>query len=321
MDNERKIQDLTIQLDRAMEQIMTLEKRRTELEAKIALHVSPNPLDLTVKEQLRALRRLVPSFAIRELEHKKKKNARTGKWEKIPYVSHDFVRYALDTIFGAQNWSVILGEHEAKNVASGELIIIVPATMTVRFADGTTATRSDIGISPVRMSVDAKEEGDTDLKQTHTDAYTTAIKSAATDAWKGCARDFGNTFSPMQDRVLEGSVMAAEFEKNLQMAFGREMPERKSLKEGRDLLRGNGSNDIAPKIEQPLVDTSTQSNGLPTGGMAFMKWQDKLSITVADVTKALGMTLQAWLAEDANRTHELAAQAVLDYIDATAEKA
>lgn len=250
---------------------------------QMIIHTSPNPLDLEVKEQLRAIRRLVPEWAQREA-----RGVAGGK----KFVSHDWVRYALDTIFGAQNWSVTLGSHEAKKIENGEMIIITPATLTVRFADGTQATRADIGVAVVRTP-----RGSDDLAETNTDAYVTAVKASATSAWKGCARDLGNTFSPIQDEMLQASILRAQFEQNIRMAFD-ETPSPK-------LDHYNGSEEIS----------EPHAGKLPTHSGEWLGWKQQENISVGMVKSALdGQTGKEWVGTGEG-TWEEAAEKVLAYLE------
>lgn len=255
------------------------------------LHHSPNPLSLEVVQQLRAIRQLVPPWALRESQY-----VAGGK----PFVSHDWVRYALDTIFGAQNWSVGLGEHEAKKVENGEMIIVISGSITVRWADGTESTRSDIGVAAIRMERDAKDRNETDLRSTKTDAYITALKAAATSAWKGCARDLGNVFSPIQDSRLQGDIMNATFEGTIKRMFDETpLVERKKQK----------------KIEKP------RGNGeLPTHSGEWIGWKQEENISVGMVKSALGgQTGKEWVTTGKG-TWEEAAEKVLAYLGKRTEE-
>ena len=124
-----------------------------------------------------------------------------------PFVPHEYVVQALDTVFGPHQWSFQIGDITAKELPNSELLVYVPGTLSVIFADGTEATRFDVGIAPIRRKKDMA-----DLVATPTENYETAFKAAVTDALKGCAGDLGCCFRPMLSAEMEAAVMKGYFD-------------------------------------------------------------------------------------------------------------
>ncbi|MBP7689682.1 MAG: hypothetical protein KA765_17325 [Thermoflexales bacterium] len=123
------------------------------------------------------------------------------------YTPHEYVTECLDLIFGPQYWSFVIGSVTAETLPSGEMLVYVPGTLSVTFADGTIATRYDIGIAPIRFKKDK-----TDLIATPAENYETAFKAAVTDALKGCAGDLGCCFRPMLSQEMEAAVVKGYFD-------------------------------------------------------------------------------------------------------------
>jgi hypothetical protein len=156
------------------------------------------PLTLTMDEQLHVLNRwLVPEWAI-----KKDKKVAHGK----PFVFHEYTRIMLDKVFGADAWSFTGGPLQSLSLANGDQLIYVAGRMTIRFADGSIVTRSDVGVGLVQARMSSP-----DLSDQKTDIFETGYKSATTDAIKGCAADLGRCFRPMQDGAMAAAVLDGRF--------------------------------------------------------------------------------------------------------------
>ena len=123
------------------------------------------------------------------------------------YTPHEFVTECLDVIFTPPQWSFVVGDVTAEALPSGEMIVYVPGTLTVTFADGTAATRYDIGVAPIRRKKD-----EATLIKTPAENYETAFKAAVTDALKGCAGDLGCCFRPMLSQEMEAAVVKGFFD-------------------------------------------------------------------------------------------------------------
>ena len=124
-----------------------------------------------------------------------------------PYTAHEYVTECLDVVFTPPQWSFVIGDVAVETLPSGELLVYVPGTLTVTFADGSSVTRYDIGIAPIRFKQDK-----TDLVATPTENYETAFKAAVTDALKGCAGDLGCCFRPMLSKEMEAAVVKGFFD-------------------------------------------------------------------------------------------------------------
>jgi len=123
------------------------------------------------------------------------------------YTPHEYVTECLDVIFTPPQWSFSIGDVNVETLPRGELLVYVPGTLTVTFADGTQATRYDIGIAPIRFKKD-----EVTLVKTPTENYETAFKAAVTDALKGCAGDLGCCFRPMLSQEMEAAVVKGFFD-------------------------------------------------------------------------------------------------------------
>ena len=160
---------------------------------------------LTLDEQLKMLKHLVPEWAVQtdsKVAH--------GK----PWVPHEFVTHMLDTIFSPDGWSFEMGAIKPLTLPNNDQLIYVPGKMTVTFADGTIAIRSDIGIGLVQARIDSD-----DLSDLGSDSFETGYKSATTDAIKGCAADLGRCFRPMQNANMAGAITNGRFESELRAVF------------------------------------------------------------------------------------------------------
>ncbi len=92
---------------------------------------------LTLEEQVKMLKRLVPEWAVQQ-----DKRVAHGK----PWVPHEYVTHLLDTVFGPDGWSFEVGAIKPITLPNHDQLIYVPGKMTVKFADGSVVTRSDVGI-------------------------------------------------------------------------------------------------------------------------------------------------------------------------------
>ncbi len=160
--------------------------------------VNMNDVQLTMDEQLTVLNTwLVPEWAI-----KKDKKVAHGR----PFVWHEYTRIMLDKVFGPDAWSFVGGSIQSLSLANGDQLVYVAGRMNIRFADGTTVVRSDVGVGLVQSKVDSP-----DLSNQKTDVFETGYKSATTDAIKGCAADLGRCFRPMQDGAMAAAVINGRF--------------------------------------------------------------------------------------------------------------
>jgi len=173
----------------------------------------------TKAAQVAYLKRLVPNWAVQ-----RDANVAQGK----PYVPHEFVAQMLDVVFGPHRWSFVIKSVTPTDLPNGEMLVYVAGQLTARFADGSTArpssprselaevgsaaTRSDVGIAPVRLKKNAE-----DLRATPTENFETAFKAAATDALKGCAGDLGRCFRPMLSEAVQNAIARGFFENELKM--------------------------------------------------------------------------------------------------------
>ena len=170
------------------------------------------------------------------------------------YTPHEFVTECLDLIFGPQYWSFVIGSVTAETLPSGEMLVYVPGTLTVTFADGAQATRYDIGIAPIRFKKDRA-----DLIATPAENYETAFKAAVTDALKGCAGDLGCCFRPMLSQEMEAAVVKGYFDNE----FKRLRPvEPGALDKGKRALgRDDGDLTSAPTVSSTPAPVLTFGDG------------------------------------------------------------
>jgi hypothetical protein len=124
-----------------------------------------------------------------------------------PYTAHEYVTECLDVVFTPPHWSFVIGDVSVETLPSGEMLVYVPGTLTVTFAEGSQVTRYDIGIAPIRFKKDRS-----DLIATPTENYETAFKAAVTDALKGCCGDLGCCFRPMLSKEMEAAVVKGFFD-------------------------------------------------------------------------------------------------------------
>jgi hypothetical protein len=166
-------------------------------------------------------------------------------------------------VFGPHQWSFQIGDVTVKELPNGEMLVYVPGTLTAIFADGTKATRFDVGIAPIRRKKDAA-----DLVATPTENYETAFKAAVTDALKGCAGDLGCCFRPMLSEEMEAAVLKGYFDNE----FKRLRPvapdalERGKRALGRDdgdLVDAAGSQPTLPIVPVPAVTPRLFGDGTP----------------------------------------------------------
>ncbi len=154
---------------------------------------------LTLLEQITVLTRwLVPEWAV-------KKDAKVAHGK--PWVFHEFVRLMLDKIFGAAKWAFTGGQFKTLPLANNDHLIYVVGTLSVTFADGAQATRSDVGVGLVQA-----KSGSPDLTDAKPELFETGYKSATTDALKGCAADLGRCFRPMQNGNIAAAVRDGRFD-------------------------------------------------------------------------------------------------------------
>jgi hypothetical protein len=162
-----------------------------------------------------------------------------------PFVPHEYVVQALDTVFGPHHWSFQIGDVTVKELPNSELLVYVPGTLSVIFADGTEATRFDVGISPVRRKKDMA-----DLVATPTENYETAFKAAVTDALKGCAGDLGCCFRPMLSAEMEAAVLKGYFDNE----FKRLRPVAPdALENGKRALGRDDGDLVGAPVPQPAA--------------------------------------------------------------------
>jgi recombination DNA repair RAD52 pathway protein len=162
-------------------------------------------MQLTLDEQLKMMKRLVPEWAIQT-------DSRVAHGK--PYVQHEYVTHMLDTVFGADCWNFEVGAIKPITLPNNDQLIYVPGKMAVRFADGTHVVRSDVGIGLVQAKIDSP-----DLSDLGIDSFETGYKSATTDALKGCAADLGRCFRPMQNPNMASAIANGRFESELQDIF------------------------------------------------------------------------------------------------------
>jgi hypothetical protein len=215
----------------------------------------PFPNSARTKEiQYQHLMMLVPAWAT-----KSDPAIANGK----PYVPHEYVVQALDTVFGPHKWSFQIGDVTVKELPNSEMLVYAPGTLTVIFADGTEATRFDVGIAPIRRKKDAA-----DLVATPTENYETAFKAAVTDALKGCAGDLGCCFRPMLSEEMEAAVLKGFFDNE----FTRLRPvapdaiekgKRALGRDDGDLVGASASQPAMPITPIPTVMLPVFGDGTP----------------------------------------------------------
>ena len=120
-------------------------------------------MQLTLDEQLKMMKRLVPEWAIQT-----DNRVAHGK----PWVPHEYVTHMLDTVFGPDCWSFEVGAIKPITLPNNDQLIYVPGKMTVRFADGSQVVRSDVGIGLVQAKIDSP-----DLSDLGIDSFETGYKS------------------------------------------------------------------------------------------------------------------------------------------------
>ena len=183
--------------------------------------------------------------------------------EGKPFVPHEYVVQALDTVFGPHQWSFEIGDVTVKELPNGEMLVYAPGTLTAIFADGTAAMRFDVGIAPIRRKKDAA-----DLVATPTENYETAFKAAVTDALKGCAGDLGCCFRPMLSEEMEAAVLKGYFDNEFKrlppvapdaIARGK----RALGRDGGDLVGAAGSQPTFPIVPVLAVTPRLFSDGTP----------------------------------------------------------
>jgi recombination DNA repair RAD52 pathway protein len=162
-------------------------------------------MQLTLDEQVKMMKRLVPEWAIQT-----DNRVAHGK----PWVPHEYVTHMLDTVFGPECWSFEVGAIKPITLPNNDQLIYVPGKMTVKFADGAIVTRSDVGIGVVQARIDSPN-----LSDLGADTFETGYKSATTDALKGCAADLGRCFRPMQNPNMASAIANGRFESELQDVF------------------------------------------------------------------------------------------------------
>ena len=82
---------------------------------------------LTLDEQLKMMKRLVPEWAIQT-----DNRVAHGR----PWVAHEYVTHMLDTVFSPECWSFEVGAIKPITLPNNDQLIYVPGRMTARFADG-----------------------------------------------------------------------------------------------------------------------------------------------------------------------------------------
>lgn len=205
-------------------------------------------MKLTKDQQIEALKMLTPEWAIQ-----RSPRIAGGK----PWTAHEYVVHMLDTIFEPDCWDFeITGDMRTVELPGSELLLSVPGKLTIRFADGTVAVRSDVGTGSVHRLKD-----ETDLSKTPVENFETGMKDAVTSALKGCARDLGRIFVPMQSdlvaNLIRRNVFEAELDHLLPALSGEEMQRRLESNKTK-LGRDNGDLTADPENQ---TDTTASKLG------------------------------------------------------------
>ena len=79
---------------------------------------------LTLDEQLKMMKRLVPEWAIQT-------DSRVAHGK--PWVPHEYVTHMLDTVFGPDGWSFEVGTIKPIALPNNDQLIYVPGKMKVKF--------------------------------------------------------------------------------------------------------------------------------------------------------------------------------------------
>ena len=262
----------------------------------------PTLVKLTKEQQLMALKLVVPEYALGE-----KKPGVAGGQDWTP---HEWVMYALDVIFGPDGWSDrIVGSITPMTAPDGEMYIYIPIELTVTFADGTQATRTDVGVGNVRFTRDAKQRGDSDLAATPLDNFSTGYKSAITSGLKGCCRDLGRIFVPLQYTPVANAIKTEMLEREITHLFSQPVPDydpQKILSEGKRLLGrddgdltganpGNGNESSGPEIAALAAhESDSPVPAWPQNKRDFGTWALNMNYTGAEMNHALGESPAEW---------------------------
>ncbi|HLF28195.1 MAG TPA: hypothetical protein VJG32_17840 [Anaerolineae bacterium] len=193
-------------------------------------------MKLTTEQQVEALQKLfTPNWAV-----KRKSGVAGGK----PFTEHEYATGMLDAIFEPSGWSLELtGEYRVEELPNTERLISVPGKLTVTFSDGTQVSRPQIGVAIVRRTKDEKTKTPNPIGATPSDNYKTAYKASVTSLLKGCLRDLGRCFVPMQSADIEGALRRNAFEAEIVQALHLRPitdPEETLLKNKAALGRSDG---------------------------------------------------------------------------------
>lgn len=121
---------------------------------------------------------------------------------KGPYTTGDYVRWQLNRIFGADNWSfTILDGPKIIELNPSNAYAQATCRLTVQFADGQQAMHDDVGVWPLSAGreKDGKEKM---LDDAAPERFETVTKACVTDAVKACAEQLGLCFRPITDKAL-----------------------------------------------------------------------------------------------------------------------
>lgn len=151
------------------------------------------PAGRSLERQYELLWQPVPGWAVQSDQY-----IADGK----PWTPHEYVVQTLDMVFGPQYWSFEISAVVYRELANGEAQVHTTGKLNVTFADGSVATRFDVGIAPIRRKKDQ-----VDLVATPAENFETAFKASVTDALKGCCGDLGNCFRPFLSQDVEAAVL------------------------------------------------------------------------------------------------------------------
>jgi hypothetical protein len=146
---------------------------------------------LTFDEQIAELNSFPPAWAVKTAPGA----------VKGPFTTGDFVTYQLNRIFGHNGWSFEVSRFDTVTLNEVNAYVRVVGRLTVRFADGSTVTKEDVGITPVTAT---KAAGT--LVDTRPEVFETGEKAAVTDCLKACAEKLGLCFRPLLDQELAKTI-------------------------------------------------------------------------------------------------------------------
>jgi hypothetical protein len=199
---------------------------------------------MTMSEQLDALATLIDPAQVHKSEH-----------VKGAYSTSDYVTWLLNRVFTPARWSFTAVQGpEAVTLSDKSMYVQVVGRLTATFADGTTATRDDVGISPLQASQGG------DLGHTAPERYETVVKAAVSDALKACAERLGVCFRPLTDLDLQEHIKRLEYQ---EASAGRAAVPAKSVTQQAAELWGEepGAKAPEPKPKPPAEPAATIANG------------------------------------------------------------